>query len=179
MSFKPAYKKITPNPKSNYVNSDTSELLSSEQPNITSYNVIDPNYFIVDSKDHVIVDKDALEYLKSILDPKDMYYVYELTGMCNGEYNIVYDRKSNPHTRATLMAEFNIAKTRFSKLLSTLYNEGVISHFYSKINRQKEVKHIILNPTLARRTKRISATTKQCFRDLAVKPSVIQPSKQF
>lgn len=166
MGFKTAFKK-TRKPNGDYVNGNTGETLDSEIPNLTSYNVADTEYCIVDSKDYFIIDSTAIAYLKEVLTTKDMNYVMQMASMCRGEYNALYSDVA-PHTRETLAKELDLAKTRFCALLKKLYDEGVISYLYSKINRQKEVKYILLNPTIARKTKRISIECRKLFRDLTV-----------
>lgn len=168
MGFKSSYKKAKHDPNTEYVNAGSGETLNSEQGSITSYNVVDNNYCIVDSKEYVIIDKDALQYIKSILDARAMYYVYQLIDLCDGDKNALYDSNNNLHTRETLIKELDIARTTFSKLMITLHKESVIAYHDVYMTRDKRVRYILLNPTLARRTKRITNECRKLFRDLTV-----------
>lgn len=164
MSVKPAYKRITKD-LNDYVNVPTGETMKSELPNVTSLNVIDDEYFIIDSKEYVIVDKIAMSYLEKILPAKDMTYVYRMTNMCSGIYNILHTDEKKMHTRQTLQKEFNLASTRFKTLMKSLKDNSIIG--YMDVTRNKQsYKHIVLNPTLARCNKRLHADAVKPFEDL-------------
>lgn len=167
MGFKPAYKKKKQS-NEEYVNKSTGELLSSEQPDITSHNVIDHNFFIVSSKEYVIIDMDALRYVESILTNTEMSYVRQLFDMCKGDYNALYDKAENLHTRDTLMTELKVARTTFSRLMTQLHKNSIIAYHDVYLTRNRRVKYILLNPTLARRTKRVAAECKKLFKDLTI-----------
>lgn len=164
MAFKNSYKKVKKD-VAKYVNTETGEVLGSEDK-VSSMNVVDPNYYIVDSKQYVIVDIEAMQYLETILAPRDMYYVRIMTEMCQGEYNALYDNDKTPYDRASLQERFNLAKNRFVKLMKELYVKGVINYMLSHHNG-KEMKFILLNPSIARRTKRLNVYTKKLFADLS------------
>lgn len=167
MTIKNAYRKTRLN-KEDYVNKSTGETFTSAHPNITSQNEVDPNYFIVSSTEYVIIDMEAFRIVETYLTNTEMNYVRQFCQMCKGEYNAMYDRHDNLHTRDTLMTELKVARTTFSKLMTQLHKKGIIAYHDVYLSRNRRVKYILLNPTLARRTKRITAECAKLFPDLTI-----------
>lgn len=167
MGFRNAVKKKAIHTgREGYVNPLTGETLQSEIPNVSSVNVVDENFCIVDSAEYVVIDDSAMRYLREVLPPQDVAKVYQMTEMCRGMYNLLYKDEINPHTRETLKVDLGIAHTTFSQLLSKLEKLGVIAYIIAWRDRRK-YKYIMLNPTLARRGKRFYAECKKVFEDLS------------
>lgn len=149
-----------------FVNPDTGETLESYTGSITSINTRDEDFVFIDGENFMIVEKNALNYLETILSVSEMNYVRLMTTMVNGEYNVLTGRNREALTRKSLQEEIEVAKTTFIKLMSKLHKEGVISYLDSYIGRNKKVKFVVMNPTLARKTKRVRVETASLFRDL-------------
>lgn len=162
--YKQAFKKIRVKSEE-FSRNSTGETMNSEIPNITSVNVVDDNHIIIDSKEYIIMDKVALDYLELTLPEKDMVYVYKLINMCNGKQNFLVDKKDNPLTKEALRDELKLATTRFKALMKVLFERSVIGIFLVTRDR-KLYKYLTLNPTLARRTKVLDAQLKKIFPDL-------------
>lgn len=150
----------------NFVNTETGETLTSEVGVITSINTRDEDFVIIDGEDFMIVERGALNYLETILTPSEMNYVRLMTTMVRGEYNVLHSKEQQALTRKTLQDEMDVAKTTFVKLMSKLHKEGVINYIDSYISKGKKVKYVMMNPTLARKSKRIRVETARMFRDL-------------
>lgn len=149
-----------------YVNTKTGETLESAVGTITSINTKDDDFVIIDGEDFVIVEKGALNYLESILTASEMNYVRSMVSMVRGEYNVLHSNEHEALTRRVLQDEIQVAKTTFVKLMSKLHKEGVVGYLDLYIKKGKKVKYVVMNPTLARKTKRIRVETAKLFRDL-------------
>lgn len=149
-----------------FVNKETGETLESQVGVITSINTRDEDFVVIDGENFMIVEKNALNYLETILSSSEMNYVRMMSTMVGGEYNALFGKNNEALTRKTLQDEIEVAKTTFVQLMSKLHKEGVISYLDSYISRNKKVKFVVMNPTLARKTKRIRVETASLFRDL-------------
>lgn len=149
-----------------YVNVETGETLESEFGTVTSFNTKDEDFVIIDGENFVIVEKGALAYLESVLSKRELDYVRAMTTLVRGEYNVLCNHSQEPLTRKTMQEELEVAKTTFVNLMSKLHKEGVIAYLDTYISRNKKVKYVVLNPTLARNSKRIHRDTARLFRDL-------------
>lgn len=179
--YKKAHKKIRVNTEE-FSRNSTGEIMNSEIPNITSVNIVDENHIIIDSKEYIILDKVALDYLELTLPEKDMVYVYKLINMCGGKHNFILDKKDNPLTKEDLRVQLKLATTRFKSLMKTLFDRSVIG-IYIVSKERKVYKYLTLNPTLARRNKILDAQLRKIFPDLTAlvedKTNQIQNSKEF
>lgn len=158
--------KVGSNDLKEFVHPNTGETLESAVGTITSINTKDEDFVIIDGEDFVIVEKGALNYLESILTVSEMNYVRSMVSMVRGEYNVLHSNEHEALTRKTLQDEIQVAKTTFVKLMSKLHKEGVVGYLDLYIKKGKKVKYVVMNPTLARKTKRIRVETAKLFRDL-------------
>lgn len=148
---------------SKYVNIDTGESLSTEEPGITSINKITPDLKIISSKEYVVIDSQALSYITRQFSTVDLGNILAMADMVRGNYNIVYDNDI-PHTKDTLRKRLDYSVNKFRDLLSRLYKGGVISYLHSYVNG-KECKFIILNPYIARKQKTYHVDCLTLFQD--------------
>ena len=158
---------------SDYVNVHTGETLGSEYGNsIRSVNISDDSVVILRSSEFVITDTRTIDYLKSILSKSDLSYVHLMIQMVYGGFNILYDRSYRvPHTSKSLQVDLELANTAFYGLLQRLYKKGVIYYISGYVGK-KQVKHIMLNPTIGRRTNQIKRECLSYFEDLSSKKSL-------
>lgn len=155
---------------SKYVNRDTGELLSSEfTGTVGSVNLLSNDLVKIKSESFVITDTRTLEYLRSILGKSDLGYVNLIIPMVYGNWNMLYRSSGgSPHTSKSLQADLDLAHTAFYGLMQRLYKRGVIYYIIGYVKGRK-VKHIMLNPTIARRTNQIQRECLKYFEDLSVK----------
>lgn len=109
--------------------------------------------------------------MRTILSRSDLGYVRDLIDMVFGGFNILYDRTCFiPHTTKSLQSELKLAHTAFYGLIQRLYKRGII-YYIEGYNNRKKVKHIMLNPTIGRRTNQINRECLKYFEDLSSKKS--------
>lgn len=148
---------------SKYVNVETGETLDSQfEGDITSINITNHDMVKMKSESFFIIDDKALRYLEGVLSRTEMSYIYSMCSMVRGNFNILHDKFIRPHTKTTLMEELELARNTFSRLMDKLVKQGVIYYISGYKNRRK-IKHIMLNPNLARRTNVINSGCYNSF----------------
>jgi hypothetical protein len=123
----------------------------------------------VTSDKYVILDSEALAYIKERLSRSDMGRLIEMCDMVSGDLNLITDKTLNiPHTNITLRMCLDYSKGNYIMFMKKLYELNVI--FYFKAFDQftgKSVTWIMLNPTLARKKKVFDEKVNKVFNDLA------------
>lgn len=146
-------KSLNPN---EYININTGELLNSEIENITSVNIKEVGYTVMNFTEFMSIDSIAFEYLKCIFTKEELYRIIDMTNMIDGEYNFLYDRKTGiPHNEKTLSVEIEYSIQRFKRFLQKLYKQGILYKLTGYINNVK-IQKWMLNPNIARKPKRIN-----------------------
>ena len=159
---------------SKYVNVDTGEVLSSEfSGRVGSVNLLSNDLVKMKSDSFVITDTRTMDYLRDILSKSDLGYVSLMIPMVYGNWNILYRRDyAGPHTSKTLQSDLDLANTAFYGLMQRLYKQGVL-YYITGYNNRRKVKHIMLNPTIGRRTNQIQRECLRYFEDLSEKKSLL------
>ena len=107
----------------------------------------------VSNDKYVIIDSEALSFIKKRLSVSDMGRLVDMCDMVSGDLNLLTDRDLNiPHTTITLRMYLDYSKNNYSIFMKKLYELNVI--FYLKAFDQftgKSITWIMLNPTLARK----------------------------
>ena len=152
----------------NYVNTLTGETLYSEFSNTTAITLKDENVAIISSEEYIIIDSKALRYIQEIFSPVDLARIQRLSGMVNGRYNLLYDRKGTALIPSTLRAILKYDEGEFSKFMKRLFEKSVINYIVGFKNGKK-CKWIMLNPTLARKGKAFHKDCLNVFDDLSKK----------
>ena len=153
---------------SSYVNTKTGELLVNEIPNIASINT-KTDLVIFHSKEFIIVDSRALDYVNSVLSTFEYSRVIQMADMVKTCYNVLFDRKKDvPHSKESLMDELDISRNTFEPFLRKLLLHNIIYYIVGMKNRRKIV-HIMLNPSLARKSKAFSKECTSVFANLSEK----------
>lgn len=147
---------------SKYVNSETGETLSSEIGTVTSVNTPNSDYVKFKSESFFIIDNKAVAYLQKHLTKSEMYYVYSACEMVKGQFNILHDKFDKAHTKKSLQKDFELSRNPFNKLMNRLVDKGIIYYLVGSLNGRK-VKHIMLNPNLARKTNIIHSQCATVF----------------
>ena len=160
---KNVYKKIKIN-FDNYINKDTGETLLSEQPN-GKFIMKDENLVIIHSKEYVVIDSQALEYIKDNFTQVEYSRIIQMGNMVKGKYNLLHNRSDDFHTNDSLMEELEYTRNIFAKFMKKLYEKSVIYYIHGHKNRQK-VTYIMLNPFLARKSKVFDKECILAFEDI-------------
>jgi hypothetical protein len=150
-----------------FINKDTGELLSSEVPGVSSVSSIDRELMVMHSEEYVIIDSKALMYIQENFNPVDLGRILKMADMTYGEYNILYNN-GVPHNKETLMEELNYSRNKFANFLKRLEMKSVIYYIVGYVDGRK-VKHIMLNPHLARKRKTIHRNCLVSFQPLTKK----------
>lgn len=148
-----------------YVNIETGETLGSEHPNITSFNNINKDMVIISSKEYIIIDSKALQYIQQNFNNAEVARILEMSNMVKGCYNILYYEQL-PHTKETLMEELEYTRSKFSLFLKKLYSKSII-YYIKGFKNGKEVTQIMLNPYLARKSKMFSTDCISSFENIS------------
>lgn len=150
-----------------YVNTETGELMASEFGTATSINVRDDNKVIISSTDYVIIDSNALNYIRSKFNDSDMAKILDLCNMPRGSHNLLYDKiEGQFHTKKTLSETMDFSRNTFNAFMNKLHRKSIIYYLVGYEGRNK-VSHIMLNPTLARKSKTFDKECVSAFKDLS------------
>lgn len=162
----------------NYYNSTTGETLFSEFPNTTSINIKDANLAIVNSEEYIIIDSKAFRYIQTIFSPTDLAKIQRLSDMVKGTYNMLYDQNGVAHVPKTLRASLDYDESEFSRFMNRLHTKSIINYLYGYKDGRK-CKWIMLNPTLARKSKTFHKDCLNVFDDLSKKQAGKLQSKNI
>ena len=149
-----------------YVNAKTGELLSSEIPNLTSVNVLNPKLKKVDSKNYIIIDSQAMRVIQSLCTKPDLEKVYRMVNMIKGKYNILHDQTGNPHSRKSLRESLDYNESEFSRMMQRLVDHSIINYI-DGYREKRKCKLVMINPTFARKKKFFHTDCLQMFNDLS------------
>jgi hypothetical protein len=151
-----------------YVNIKTGESLLDERPNISSVSE-KTNLVILHSKEYIVIDSKALDYVIRSFNRSDAFKIMEMADMVRTCYNVLFDRKKDvPHSKESLMDELDVTQSKFEAFLRKLLLHNIIYYIVGVKNRRKIV-HIMLNPTLARKSKALSKDCTSVFANLSEK----------
>jgi predicted transcriptional regulator len=109
----------------------------------------------------LIINKEAVEYIKLLLEPKDFIKVLTLLPLVESEWNILC-KGGTPHTPDTLSEELDMHKTHLYAFIKRLLKRGVFYYIHGYKNG-KEVKYIMVNPNLARSQRAITDKSLSIF----------------
>lgn len=161
MKKKTTTKKVDGN---QFVDKDTGETLESAIPGIRTATSVDENIVIMHSEEYVILDSKALQYVQENFSPVDLGRIMKMTDMTQGQFNVLYDGEK-PHDNQTLMAELDYSRNKFSNFLKRLEMKSIIYYIVGYVE-EKRVRHIMLNPNLARKRKTIHKDCLNSFQDI-------------
>jgi len=106
--------------------------------------------------EYIMIDPDATKYLFANFSDADVGSIIRMA-------NILSD--GNLHTKESLMEEFHYPIKQFPSFIKKLYSKSVI--FYIKgVKDNKESTYIMINPTLARKSKTVHKEYLALFDDL-------------
>ena len=166
---KPIIKKQALDPSS-YVNPETGETISSELTNSDNDRVkltreTNTDYFIIDSKEYVIIDSKGLLKVASILGEVELAKVIKMADCVRTPFNILYE-DSVPHTPESLSTYLDYNIDNFYKLIKKLVKKGIMAYIVCAPSGYVK-KVYMLNPTLARKGKKFHAHIEDVFPDFS------------
>lgn len=149
--------------RSQYVNIETAETLDSEV-SFTSVNV--PTDFVtVDSQEYIIIDSKAKAYVETLFNQAECGRIFKMTDMVHGCFNILYN-KDVPHTTKTLAESLEYSRNKMTLFLRKLLKASII-YYIKGYRNDKPATFIMLNPTLARKSKKFHTDCISVFEDLS------------
>ena len=147
-----------------FVDKDTGETLKSAMPGIRTVNSVDENIVIMHSDEYVILDSKALQYVQENFSPVDLGRIMKMTDMTQGQFNVLYNGDT-PHSKQTLMEDLDYSRNKFANFLKRLEMKSIIYYIVGYVEA-KRVRHIMLNPHLARKRKTIQIDCLNSFQDI-------------
>lgn len=153
-----------------YVNSETGELLVSElhqaKTNITVRT--EGDYVIIKSDNYVVIDSQALEYIRTMLNRSEVGSVLAMTEDLKTPLNIVYNHNI-PHTNQTLQRHLGFSsEAKFFDLIRKLTKLGILYQIKGRIMGEVRVIYMI-NPFLCRKRVTIDKKVLSIFDNLSTK----------
>lgn len=113
----------------------------------------------------IIIDSKVIEYLAANFTNAELGRILQMADMVSGSYNILADENNDPHTKETLMNELDYARNNFAIFMKKLYDKSIICYTKST-KKNKQITHVMLNPTLARKSKTVHKECLALFDDL-------------
>jgi hypothetical protein len=153
---------------SKYVNIETGETLQSENPNITSLNSFKSDLVMIDYKEYVVIDSQALNYIVQNFSSTEIGRITKMADMVDGCFNILHNKESIPHTDESLMEEVEYTRNKYAEFMKKLYKKGIV-YYVTGYKHNKPVKYILLNPYLAKKSKTLHKDCLNYFNPLSVK----------
>jgi len=153
---------------SKYVNMDTGETLASERPDITA-TTQSTDMVVVSYNEYVTIDSRAVEFIRREFNASETGRILAMADMVKGCYNILFNKKTNePHCRETLSDDLEYSRNKFADFLKKLFDKSVV-YYIKGVKGGKERVWIMLNPTLARKSKVFHKDCRNVFEDLCKK----------
>lgn len=145
-----------------YVNTETGEPLTSELQGRSMQSSTSTNEVMVYSDDYVIIDADAISFLRQHLNRSELGSIGIMSADLKTPLNIIYNNNV-PHTNETLQKLLGIASnSTFSLLVRKLMKLGVLYQIKGNIMGKIRVIYM-MNPFLARKRKILDEKVTKLF----------------
>lgn len=141
------------------INIETGEVKSNVKT-LESTNLIEVSY-----EEYVIISSEAISYITSVLRDVEIGAFMSMVNMLKTSMNVVYKANNTPHTTASLQSSLNQTKSSFYRFLDKLHKAGVIWYLIGS-DGKKKIKHIIVNPHVARKRKTFDREILALFNDI-------------
>lgn len=153
---------------SDYVNTETGELLSSEVNNKVNITIKeDTGLFTISSDEYVTFDSKAMAYICSQLNKSDIARVFKMSDMVKGNCSILYQDNNFPHTTETLSSQLSITEHEFYAVVRRLVKSNILAYTICAPSGFTQ-KIYMLNPYIARKRKNLNCELKEFFRDVTI-----------
>ena len=149
-----------------YVNTETGELLSSECKDKISITLKEnTNQFIINSDEFVTFDSEAMRYLSANIMSADLNRIFDMANMLKTDCSILTQNNNHPHDTDTLSATLNLSLNKFYEFVRRLVKRNILC--YATCAPSGYVQKIyMLNPYIARKRTTFSCEMSKFFRDI-------------
>ena len=148
-----------------FVNSETGETFLLENPNSTVTIAEDSDYVVHKSKNFVVIESNALEYVISKTSNTDYKKFTRMANWLKGDFNIVFNNNI-PHTLETLSKALDLSKDETTKTINRLIDVGLAAYTVCNPSGFGKQKLYMLNPTVVRKRSRIHKEIYSFFPNL-------------
>jgi predicted transcriptional regulator len=161
----------------NYVNTETGETLDSALQQKTLTVKEEGNFVILQSDDYVVIDSEALKYMRHLLSTTDISHTVQMSANLKTPFNIVYNNNV-PHTNETLQNFLGFrSKAMFLKLIKRLIKVGVLYQVKGRIMGGVRVIYMF-NPLIARKRRSVDKQMMAIFCDIKKTPIPVKTIKE-
>jgi len=151
---------------SEYANTETGELLSSEVKDKISITMKeDTNQFIINSDEYVVFDSDAIHYLTNRLSNTERGKIVTIANMVKGDCSVICQNNNHPHTPETLSITFEMHIDKWYAFVRKMVKQGVLAYCVCAPSGYLQ-KIYMLNPYIARKRKTINCELNHFFSDI-------------
>jgi hypothetical protein len=120
----------------------------------------------------VSLNSQARQYIEEEFNSAEQGRIFQLCDMVKSCYNLLFDKRTQEyHTKDTLQEELDYTRNKFADFMKKLYRKSVI-YYISGMKDGKNCTWVMLNPTLARKSKTIHEDCLGVFDDLRKKKKV-------
>jgi hypothetical protein len=153
--------------KDQYVNKDTGELLSSEKPEISVYTGKPIELAEVKYKEFVITNNAAMAHIREDLGNSVSGHIISMAMHIQGHSNTVTkDDNKTPHDSESLQKLLKYSRNKYYDFINKLIRKDIV-HEVRRMVGGKIVKTIVLNPSVATRTRKVDLSLLEVFHDLS------------
>ena len=153
-----------------YVNTTTNKTLAEEVGdfNVTSINMVEGDLVKIDNKNYVTIDSNAVAYLETQFNDATIGKILKMCRMIDGVYNLLIDGNKIPHTKKTLGIALDYSRNKLTDFLNEMFKKSVLHYqiAWDENTQNTKVTRIILNPTIARKSRFIHQESVKPFKDL-------------
>lgn len=155
---------------SEYINITTGETLASELINNNSslYKEQRTELVTVSSKEYMVIDSKAFQYIAKNLNIQDAFRTSQLADTLHTEFNMLYNTNNTPHTLDSISNLFGISIDEVRRLIKRLEKLSILGYLKGTKNG-KSIRLYIMNPSVARKRKTFNSEIFKIFDDLTLK----------
>jgi len=151
--------------KSDYVNTETGEELSSEIPDL-AYIVRNTDQVIIDYKEFIVMNSEVFQFLSDNLSSTELGKVMKLSNTIKSNWNILHNKKTNlPFELSEIAEEVSYTRDKFHLFMKKLYKASIVYKLQGYWDGVPKTVYI-LNPHLAKCTKTVNEGLLTFFEDI-------------
>jgi hypothetical protein len=153
-----------------YANIYTGEVLNSENKteSVELVKYKPSTKMLLESKDYITIDSQALLYLCNVLSKGDISHLYRMAQMLRTDCSILFNNNNKPHTTESLCKALDVDVSNFRKVLNRLVKKNVLA--YAVCAPSGYVKKVYMfNPYVARKAQIFSCELDNFFSNLSIK----------
>jgi hypothetical protein len=151
---------------SNYVNTETGEVLTSEISKGISITLKEnTNQFIINSNNYITFTKEAIEYLSREVSNNELFKITTMANMLRTDCAIVCQENNHPHTPDTLSLSFDMCINKWYEFVRKMVKKNILSYCVCAPSGYVQ-KIYMLNPYIARKRTTFNCELSSFFRDV-------------